>query len=83
MSIITDKNKKILQSKGMRSKLKINPKKIKDPRPIPTLIRFLSRVLFDSFTNLHNIKPKLQVYKKNKTIDKNPMLIIFRKQKGI
>lgn len=57
--------KKIFQSTDIINKLKIVPIIGNTLRPAPNLIRFFSKKLSDSLTNLHNVKPKPNVYKKN------------------
>jgi ribosomal protein L11 len=61
-------NKKILQSIGICKKLNKTSKKEKTPNPIPTLIKFLSKRLFEFLIKKVILKPSPQMYIKNKSI---------------
>ncbi|MBW2975226.1 hypothetical protein KY366_05905 [Candidatus Woesearchaeota archaeon] len=63
------------QSSGICSQLKVTIKIGRSTSPSPILIRFLSKTLFDSFTNLVMVKPNPQVYTKNNAIVKGDILL--------
>lgn len=63
------------QSNGTCNQLKttINIGRVAKPKPI--LIRFLSNILPDSFTNLVIVNPKPHVYTKNNRIVNSDILV--------